>query len=281
VARKQPPEPELSKLVMPRPEFEGALDGLIEKGQAILETTIRNPSDLAAAEAEFQSWHDYIRTLLEQSFSSRAEADRYAYVPIRMGMPRSLEQKIEILRDDARELIRRLKSLKAQLDLYEKRRPEEKAARRPDTRDGSIFVVHGHAGEARETVARFLERVATRPVILDEEANRGQTVIEKFERFGSVAAFAVVLLTGDDEGRKRGDGEPQRRARQNVVFEFGYFIGKLGRDRTAILYEPSVELPSDLRGYVYVELDAGEAWKSRLARELKEAGISVDMNKDI
>lgn len=281
MARKQPPGAELSKLVMSRPEFESALDGLIERGQAILATTIRDRSDLEAADAESQTWHDYIRTLLERSFSSRAEVDRYAYVPIRMGMPRSLEQKIEIFRDDVRGLIRQLKSLKAQLDLYETVRPEQEAARRTHARDGSIFVVHGHDGEARETVARFLESLGTRPVILHEEANRGQTVIEKFERHGGAATFAVVLLTGDDEGCKRGDDELQPRGRQNVVFELGFFIGTLGREHTAILYEPGVELPSDLRGYLYIELDAPGAWKSRLGRELQEAGISVDMNKAI
>jgi predicted nucleotide-binding protein len=277
---RNPPKAELSKLVRPRPELESAIDGLIEKGHAILATTIRDRSDLAAAEAESQSWHDYIRTLLERSFSSRAEVDRYAYVPIRMGVPRSLEQKIEIFRDDVSGLIRQLASLKAQLDLYETGESEEEAARRAPARDGSIFVVHGHDGEAREAVARFLESLGTRPVILHEEANRGQTVIEKFELHGGAAAFAVVLLTGDDEGRERG-GELQLRGRQNVVFELGFFIGTLGRERTAILYEPGVELPSDLRGYLYIELDAPGAWRSRLARELKEAGISVDMNKAI
>ena len=91
----------------------------------------------------------------------------------------------------------------------------------------------------------------------------------------------MVLLTGDDEGRKQDDGELQPRGRQNVVFELGFFIGTPGRDHTAILYEPGVELPSDLRGLLYIELDAQGAWKLTLAKELKAAGINVDLNKAI
>jgi hypothetical protein len=57
-----------------------------------------------------------------------------------------------------------------------------------------VFVVHGHDNEAKETVARFLERLALEPIILHEQANEGRTVIEKFEVHANVG-FAVVLLT--------------------------------------------------------------------------------------
>jgi len=97
-----------------------------------------------------------------------------------MGYPKDLGQKIEDFRDDVRASLRKLTSLKAQLDLYDTSRPDERAARLASARDGPIFVVHGHAGEARETVARFVQSLGIRPVILHEEPNRGQTVIEKF-----------------------------------------------------------------------------------------------------
>ena len=102
----------------------------------------------------------------------------------------------------------------------------------PDT----IFLVHGH-DQARHEIARFLERITkdVEVVVLSEQASRGRTVIEKFEEHGAVASFAVVLLTPDDIGRAVTASETMPRARQNVVFELGYFYGKLGRDRVVVL----------------------------------------------
>ncbi|WP_321927202.1 nucleotide-binding protein [Burkholderia sp. BCC1998] len=142
-----------------------------------------------------------------------------------------------------------------------------------------VFVVHGHDGEARETVARFLTAMGFEPVILHEQANQGRTIIEKFEAHGDVG-FAVVLLTPDDEGRAKG-GELQSRARQNVVLELGYFIGKLGRGKVCALKRGELELPSDYLGVVWERMDDGGGWKLALARELKAAGHIIDGNKVI
>jgi predicted nucleotide-binding protein len=282
VARNKPPDEGPSRLVMPRPEFERLLDNQIRQGELLSKKDIRSQSELEDARAEFQRWSDYTRTLLKRSFSSSDEVDRYGHYPIRMGRSGlSLSTKIADFRDDVRALITNLTSLKGQLGLYETPQPEQQAPRHPRSGDELIFVVHGHAGEAREALARFLESLGTSPVILHEQPNSGQTIIEKFERHGSAAGFAVVLLTGDDEGRKRAGGDVQPRARQNVVLELGFFIGTLGRDHTAILYEPGVELPSDLHGLLYIELDAHGGWKHALARELKAAGVTVDLNKAI
>ncbi|MCA1607449.1 MAG: nucleotide-binding protein [Actinobacteria bacterium] len=95
------------------------------------------------------------------------------------------------------------------------------------------------------------------------------------------AAYAVVLLTADDEGRVAGSGGKwSPRARQNVVLELGLFLGLLGRDKVAALHEPTVEVPSDFSGVVYIKLDDG-GWKMKLATELRNAGIEVDLNKTI
>lgn len=140
-----------------------------------------------------------------------------------------------------------------------------------------VFIVHGHDNGSREAVARFLATLGLRPVILHEQASRGQTVIEKVEAHGDVG-FAVVLLTSDDVG---GISEDQLapRARQNVILELGYFIGRLGRERVCALRQNGVEVPSDFNGVVYVELAANDAWKIQLARELREAGYLIDWNK--
>jgi len=142
-----------------------------------------------------------------------------------------------------------------------------------------IFVVHGHDDEAKETVARFIEKIGGRVVILHEQPNAGRTIIEKFEHHANVA-FAIVLLTPDDVGGKSAKALNQR-ARQNVVFELGFFFAKLGRNKVCALHKEDVEIPSDIQGVIYTPMDKAGAWRTALARELKEAGIPLDYTKVI
>ena len=146
-----------------------------------------------------------------------------------------------------------------------------------DRRSRDVFIVHGRNEATKQTVARFLEKLRVTPIILHEHADKGRTIIQKFEDHSSVG-FAVVLLTPDDEGRLQGDTEFKLRSRQNVVLELGYFIGKLGRARVCALKMDDVEEPSDLHGVLYIPFDAKGAWKLLLARELKAAEIDVDLN---
>lgn len=144
-----------------------------------------------------------------------------------------------------------------------------------------IFVVHGHDESAKESAARFLEHLALDPIILHERASEGRTIIEKVEHYSSVS-FCVVLLTPDDEGCKQGKDMPLlARARQNVVLELGYFMGKLGRNRVVALVRGEVERPSDVDGVVYITMDEGGAWKFDLVKELRAAGFEVDLNKAV
>ncbi|QPI73859.1 nucleotide-binding protein [Sphingobium sp. Cam5-1] len=150
----------------------------------------------------------------------------------------------------------------------------DEVARSPSRK---IFVVHGHDDGARETVARFIERIGFEAIILHEQANRGRTVIEKVEAHGDVG-FAVVLLTPDDVGGQSAEALNQR-ARQNVILELGYFIGLLTRERVCALRKGDVEIPSDFAGVVYQTFDEGGGWKTALARELQDVGYDVDWNK--
>ena len=140
-----------------------------------------------------------------------------------------------------------------------------------------VFIVHGHDDGARETVARFLERIGLEAIILHEQANQGRTIIEKVVAHSDVG-FAVVLLTPDDEGCEKG-GSPEPRARQNVLLELGYFIGRLGRDKVCALKRGTLEIPSDFAGVVWETMDSNGGWKQALARELEAAGHSIDWNK--
>lgn len=151
-----------------------------------------------------------------------------------------------------------------------------------DLCDGArrIFVVHGLDNEMKATVARFIKQLDFEPIILHEQASSGDTIIEKLERNSDVS-YAIVLLSPDDVGAVESKkDELQYRARQNVVLELGYFIGKLGRSHVFTLVRKQVEFPSDFQGVVYVPFD-GEDWKLRLIKELKHLGFEVDANKAI
>jgi len=145
-----------------------------------------------------------------------------------------------------------------------------------------VFVVHGHDDAMKEAVARTLEKLGLDPVILHQKPNKGRTIIEKFTDYATVS-FAVVLLSPDDVGRKRTESNKhlQTRARQNVVLELGFFLGKLGRERVVSLYrnQRNFEIPSDYSGVLFVPFDPGGRWQYDLVRELKSAGYSVDANK--
>ena len=138
-----------------------------------------------------------------------------------------------------------------------------------------VFIVHGHDGELKQSVARIIEKQGIEAVILSEQANRGRTVIEKFEEYSDVGG-AICLFTADDIGKAKGSEKDAFRARQNVVFEAGYFMGKLGRDHVVMIADKGVEIPSDLAGVVYT--DTGN-WQYDLLKEIKAIGYNVDLNK--
>lgn len=142
-----------------------------------------------------------------------------------------------------------------------------------------IFVVHGHDDGARLEVEAFLRKLKFEPVVLHDQANGGRTIIEKLEKHTSDVDFAVILLTPDDEARPVGGDLPLKpRARQNVVLELGLFYGLLGRTKVCALHKGDLELPSDFQGVLYTHLDPNGGWRISLAREMRAAGLDVDMN---
>ncbi|OOM14502.1 TIR domain-containing protein [Clostridium saccharobutylicum] len=141
-----------------------------------------------------------------------------------------------------------------------------------------VFIVHGHDNEAKQETARFIEKLGLQAIILHEQANKGQTIIEKIEENSNVG-FAVVLYTPCDEGRAKNQPELKDRARQNVIFEHGYLIGKIGRKNVCALVKGDVEKPNDISGVVYINMDSHGAWKMDLFKEMKESGYSIDASK--
>ena len=142
-----------------------------------------------------------------------------------------------------------------------------------------VFIVHGHDDGAKNEVARFIERFGLESIILHEQVNLGYTIIEKLEKHTDVG-FAVVLYTACDVGGVKSKPDNLKpRARQNVIFEHGLLIGKIGRKNVVALVKEEVEIPNDISGVVYETMDIKGAWKAQLAREMKASGYDIDMNK--
>ena len=150
-----------------------------------------------------------------------------------------------------------------------------------DPKTNDVFIVHGHDEEMKQAVARALSQIGLNPIILHEQPNGGQTVIEKFEKNADVQ-FAVVLLSPDDKAYSVFDSlnSAKLRARQNVVLELGYFVGRLSRARvfTTLKQSDELEIPSDISGIMYTQYDEKGHWRFELIRELKEVGYDVDAN---
>jgi predicted nucleotide-binding protein len=143
----------------------------------------------------------------------------------------------------------------------------------------TVFVVHGRNARVRNAVTKCLKDLGFEPIILQDRPNKGRTIIEKFEANANVE-FAVVLLTPDDVGASASKPKKlRRRARQNVILELGYFIGRLGRDKVCPILAPDVETPSDIHGVVYVPFDSKGLWRRTLAKEIRESGIAVEVSK--
>ncbi len=148
------------------------------------------------------------------------------------------------------------------------------------TKSNKVFIVHGHDNDVKNEVARFLGKIGLEEIILHERPNIGRHLLTKFQDESEGASFAVVLMTPDDEGGVPGS-PPRKRARQNVVFELGFFIGKLGASHVAALVKGDVKKPSDFDGVAYIPLDPAGGWKALLARELKAAKVPFDHAKVI
>lgn len=153
---------------------------------------------------------------------------------------------------------------------------EQRGGSNAGSNSRKVFVVHGHDEGMKSSVARFLEKLDLQPIILHEQPNGGKTIIEKFEANADVA-FAVVLISPDDEGNEKGKKDKlQSRARQNVILELGYFIGRLGRAHVCALQYGEIETPTDVLGVLYVPYDLNGGWKIQLIKEIRAAGISLE-----
>lgn len=235
--------------------------------------------------SEFEKWHRNTEVAIEYTFGQKSrhvrDFQRIVYSPMIVTADTSSSSFQHCYASGLTSASSVLQSMIEEVEEYwrDDSSPAESTAKQDRSADGvKVFVIHGHDDGSKETVARFITKLGLTPVILHEQPNRGRTIIEKFETHADTA-YAIALLTPDDVGGQAGPNPEQRpRARQNVIFEFGFFMGKLGRDRVCGLTKGEVELPSDYSGVLYIPIDPSGAWKITLVRELKAVGIDVDAN---
>jgi predicted nucleotide-binding protein len=271
----------LLALTQPRAKVDAQLHLRISLGKE-LQKRFSFREDMATYKSDVQRWRDYNLTLLQTLFTNQEIMLEYrrAAGPSRGGYTET--EVLQTLHEDVDTQIAKLQSIVERLDLYPEAVPTVAA---PGESVGSgnrskVFVVHGHDEGALQAMARFLETIGLQAIILREQPDQGLTIIEKFEACASEVGFAVALLTPDDLGGPVAASEQAVRARQNVIFELGYFAGSLGRGRACLLRKGNVEIPSDLFGVIYTDFDhPAEGWKVKLARELKAAGFKFDADK--
>jgi predicted nucleotide-binding protein len=277
MARSKPPaRPEQEPPQVPAVQGIQLIESQIAKAEELLKSR-------PLGEDDHSTWELLTRNYLEKAFGrhspnvrSVTDVGKYGSFPWNAGEQWWEAHRADILQTQTHKLAGLLELLKTELQLS----GGKIATVASEPSGHKIFLVHGHDDRALHETARFLETLQQDVIVLREQANQGRTVIEKFEDYADVG-FAVILLTPDDVGNSKAaadDGQFNSRAWQNVVFEFGYFIGRLGRNRVCALYIDGVEIPSDYSGVLYTKLDANGGWRLELAKELKAAGLPVDMN---
>ncbi len=136
----------------------------------------------------------------------------------------------------------------------------------------TVFIIHGHDNEIKTEVQLLLTRAGVNHVVLHEQPDKGRTIIDKLVGESASSNYAIALLSPDD---RLDDGTT--RARQNVILEVGYFIGRLGKERVRLIKKDTTEVPSDLQGILYEQYDKSGAWKMKICKELIAVGIYVDL----
>ncbi len=267
-------------LLMLRDVAKSKLQDRMQKGLEIKKTLIYSRNDLEMARNEYSKWNSFNIEMLKRMFTTEELADEFSgwsaaiFVSMRES---SLDEQISELFKDIDNKVHTLDSIIDRLELIQVNISHtqlglsDSVSQNSPCNSKKIFVVHGHDDNAKTNLELFLIKIGLTPIVLHRQADEGLTIIEKFEKHSDVG-YAFILLTPDEIAylsSEASKAEKERlkefRARPNVIFEFGYFVGKLGRSRVCCLCKGGVSLPSDVNGVIY----------KRFTNNIDEIGLSI------
>lgn len=281
------PKKEVCELLLSREDMKSKIQERIQKGLSFYQRNVSSHEELDKLNADFNTWSEFNSELLKRSFTN--EDFRYEYDGSSFGVvslyEQSLGEKISDLRDDFQSKIRVLESIMERLELIPLAGGVEDKKKDPDghtIKTKKVFIVHGRDEVSKTNLEVFLREIGLEPIVLHRQADIGQTVIEKFEANSDVG-FAFILLTPDEiayltpqDSLPDDEREKELRARPNVMFEFGYFVGKLGRSKVCCLYTGDVVIPSDLNGLIYKKYASNiEEVAYSIIKDLKATGYDI------
>ncbi len=275
------------ELMVPEGEAKTKLQERIKKGNELREAQICSVENYGALQREYGKWNEYNNELLKRLFTTEEIFNQYSsWVGSISLRELSLGEKVAELHKSIDLKIHRLDSIIERLELIPLRSSSLQAAEqnlgRSKVNTKKVFVVHGHDEVAKANLEIFLKEIGLEPVVLHRQADEGLTIIEKFEKHSDVG-YAFILLTPDEiayvkseDDKEDVDRVKEYRARPNVIFEFGYFVGKLSRSKVCCLYTGNVVLPSDMGGIIYKKFVSSiEEVGYSIIKDLKAAGYSV------
>jgi predicted nucleotide-binding protein len=270
-------------LTISNSDFKERISVRIKKGEELFDRQIQTNPEFEKLRLDVTIWSNYNFELLQQIFN-RPDNDYmksynqagYTFMgqmgDVRNNPVQTKKNLIKYKLDDLKALVEKFDVIKSEV------KPVINRVKKTEFSKKEVFIVHGHDDLAKTKTARFVERLGLRPIILHEQSSNGQTIIEKIEKYSDVG-FGIVLYTPCDVGSVKGQEDKLgSRARQNVVFEHGFLIGKIGRKNVCALVKDKVEVPNDISGVVYVKMDSDDAWTLKVAKELKSSGYDIDTN---
>jgi predicted nucleotide-binding protein len=277
---------ERTALIIPKEEFKSQLSDQIIQGKQFVIKDITTEELLINAEKKFDFWNAYNNELLKSSFNNAVNEYRQAYnssgqmigvSDVMRGVnTKNPQYRLRILIETVDVKVTELESLLAKVNLIHSEVEQtitttalqEATISEKDT----VFIIHGHDDAMKKAVQLFLTRANLKDIVLHEQPDKNRTVIEKLIEEANSAAYVIALLSPDDIQE---DGTV--RARQNVVLEIGYFIGRLGREKVRLLRKGEVVIPSDLQGILFENYDNEGAWRIKLLKEMQAAGLPIDL----
>jgi len=276
-----------TELLHSKADFRKVLDERIALGEELFNRPIQTQPEFDKNKEDYYSWSDYNSEFLKHAFNKEHNEYKKSYDHVgsfffgSIGGGNSPAQELTDFKEKVKNKVSNLKKLLAKTDLLKTSLVENNNSLKHEIKlnKSQIFIVHGHDEVAKSKTARFVEKLGFEAIILHEQASSSKTIIEKIEEYSNVG-FGIILYTPCDIGGKQNaNPELKARARQNVVFEHGFLIGKIGRSNVCALVKGDIETPNDISGVVYVSMDESDAWRYTIARELKKAGYNIDMNK--